>query len=95
MNWARSNRFRTHDRHATYRLWAVFGTPGVRPRPSQLSVWMALVSQLPDVRIDEVISVRQRLADETYDVPAALDVALDRAIEELQEQPVFLAPDQN
>ena len=95
MNWSRSNRFSTHDQHAAHRLWAVFGTPGVRPRPSQLSVWIALVSQLPDVRIDEVISVQQQLAHETYDVPAALDVALDRAIDELEEQPVFLAPDQN
>ena len=95
MNWARSNRFSTHDQHATHRLWAVFGSPGVRPRSSQLSVWIALARQLPDVRIDKVIRARQELADETYNVPVALDVSLDRAIDELEEQPVFLAPDQN
>ena len=95
MNWARSNRFSTHDRHATHRLCAVFGTPGARPRPSQLSVWIALARTLPDVRIDKIARAQQRLTDETYDVPAALDVALDRAIDELEEQPVLLAPDQN
>ena len=95
MNWARSNRFSTHDQHATHRLWAVFGSPGVRPRSSQLSVWIALARQLPEVRIDKIILVQQRLAEETYNVPAALNVALDRAIDELEEQPMFLAPDQN
>ena len=95
MNWAKSDRFRTHDQHATHRLWAVLGSPGARPRRLQLSVWIALARQLPDVRIDKVICVRQRLADETYNVPAALDVAIDLAVDELEEQPVFLAPDQN
>jgi hypothetical protein len=73
----------------------VFGTPGARPRQSQLSVWIALARTLPDVRIDKIVRAQQRLTDETYDVPVALDVALDRAIDELEEQPVFLAPDQN
>lgn len=95
MNWAKSDRFSTHDQHATHRLWAVFGSPGARSRPPQLSVWMALACQLPDVRVDKIIRIQQRLADETYDVPAALNVALDLAMDELEEQPLFLAPDQN
>ncbi|HUW82744.1 MAG TPA: hypothetical protein VMZ31_08115 [Phycisphaerae bacterium] len=56
---------------------------------------MALACQLPDVRVDKIIRIQQRLADETYDVPAALNVALDLAMDELEEQPLFLAPDQN
>ena len=95
MNCAKPDRFSTHDQHSTHRLRAVFGSLGARPRPPQLSVWMALACQLPDVRMDKIIRVQQRLADETYDVPAALNVALDLAIDELEEQPVFLAPDQN
>jgi len=95
MNWARSNRFSVHRSDPNRRLWAVPAGPGAHPRPPQLSVWMALARQMPDVRIDKIIRVQQRLAGETYDVPGALNVALDRAIDEVEEQPVFLAPDQN
>jgi len=54
-----------------------------------------LARHLPDVRMDKVIRVRQQLDDQAYDVPVALNIALDVAIGDLEEQPVFLAPDQN
>jgi len=95
MNWAKQNRFNVYGPDPNRRLCAARTGPAAQTHPTTLSVWIALAGQLPDVRIDKIVCAQQRLTDETYDVPVALDVALDRAIDELQEQPVFLAPDQN
>jgi len=95
MNWARRKRFDVYGPDPNRRRWAVLGGRGAPPHPPHLSVWIALARHLPDVRMDKVIRVRQQLDDQAYDVPVALNIALDVAIGDLEEQPVFLAPDQN
>ncbi len=45
---------------------------------SQMAVWRARIAEMPEVRVDKILAVRQQIEDGTYDTPDRMDAAFDR-----------------
>ena len=70
---------------ATVRLPDPSGRAGDRVELSTHARLLDRLLRLPDVRDELVASVRQAIADGTYQTPEKLDIAVQRLLEELQD----------
>jgi hypothetical protein len=61
----------------------VEGHQGDQAEFSALGQALSQIRQMPDVRMDKVLAVREAIARNEYDDPAKLDVAIDRLLEDI------------
>lgn len=47
-------------------------------RPEEWAYWLDRIRQLPMIRVEKVVAVREALRDRSYDSPTILDVTIDR-----------------
>jgi flagellar biosynthesis anti-sigma factor FlgM len=54
---------------------------------SQMARLMGKIADLPEIRTDKVNTIRQQLADGSYDMESKLPIALDRMLNEYMGNP--------
>ena len=58
-------------------------TPGDRVEISELAGFLSQLSQLPDVRAEKIVQVRNAIQNGTYETPEKLNAALDKVLASL------------